>query len=66
MSGCELYPMDLWLQHNDQGMQQTVLRGQLNDYPTVLLAKHLIGCPMEKVLRFRCDENLDLYFGFLS
>jgi hypothetical protein len=47
-------------------MQQTGLRGQLNDYPTVVLAKHLIGHPIEKVLSFHGDENLDLYSGFLS
>jgi len=42
------------------------LRGQLNDYPTVVLAKRLMGRPTEKVLSFHGNENFDLYFGFLS
>lgn len=43
------------VQHNDQGMQQTGLQGQLNDYPKVVLAKHLIGRPIE---RSRAIRNL--------
>jgi hypothetical protein len=43
----------LVVQHNDQGMQQTCLRGQLNDYPKVVHAKHLIGRPIEGSIAIR-------------